>query len=99
LKADFHLKEEVVARYNFFEELDPSGHIEGASSVTWYKAVYRPWGRPGGAEHQSMFGRFFISCTHCLWDVVGILLGRVKQVGNASNISGLSDVDKNCRQT
>lgn len=62
--------------YNFFEGLHPSRCIQGAINVNGYGAIYRPWGKQGGVESQLKFGKFFISRTHCLWDVVGILLGR-----------------------
>ncbi|WP_144238570.1 hypothetical protein [Pseudomonas brassicacearum] len=87
MNADFHLKEEGVARCNFFEGFEPSLPNQGASSVTWYKAIYRLWGKQGEAGGQLKIGLFFISRTHCLWDVVGILLGRAAESAKANDLA------------
>lgn len=65
-----------MVRYNFFEGLHPSRHIQGATSVYWSGAIYRTFGKRGGVEGLFKFGKFLISRTHYLWDVVGNLLGR-----------------------
>ncbi len=65
-----------MVRYNFFEGVHPSKHVQGAMRVNWSGAIYRTWVKQGGVEGRSKFGKFLISRTHYLWDVVGILLGR-----------------------
>jgi hypothetical protein len=99
LNADFHIKEEVVVRYNFFEGLQPSGRIQKATGINWCEAIYRPWRKQGGVEHQLKFGKFFISRAHYLWDVVGILLGRPGQPARAPFLKAPGGDQKGRRPT
>lgn len=83
-----------MARYNFFEGFEPSMYVQGASGITWYKAVYRLWGKQAKARGKLKFGLFFISRTHCLWDVVGILLGRTAGSAQANGLAAFRAIQK-----
>ncbi|UZE21210.1 hypothetical protein LOY67_14230 [Pseudomonas sp. B21-056] len=66
-----------MAQYMFPERLDPSRSVQGASDVNGGKSFYRLSEEQRGISGQLKFGKFFISRTHCLWDVVGNLLGPI----------------------
>ncbi|WP_448645151.1 hypothetical protein [Pseudomonas mediterranea] len=65
-----------MAQYMFPERLDPLMSVQDASGVNGGKVFYRLSEKQYGVTGQLKFSKFFISRTHCLWDVVGILLGR-----------------------
>lgn len=68
-----------MAQYMFPERLDPSMSVQEASGVNGGRIFYRLSESLYEASGQLKFGKFFVLRTHCLWDAVGILLGRIAE--------------------